>query len=145
MPIYEYMCPEGHQFEIRCSVSARPEAPPCPWAVTRPIGHGNDGDSCEDSTEEEINCLLPAKQVFITPPITWIPGVDHTTVLDYPGSKSQKAGHVHSHGFKYATKVSVGAGGALNPRTSAEMPLASRVIPDYKTSTKRRLRKEGLL
>ena len=146
MPTYEYQCPEGHQFEIRCStISAKPDAPECPCIVARPVGHGNGGDFCEGCAEEEVPCGLVAKQVFITPPVTWIPGVDHKTVLDYPGSKGLKAGHVHTHGFKHVNKVSVGAGGALNPRTSAENPIVDRVIPDYKTSTKRRMRKEGLL
>lgn len=145
MPTYEYECPEGHQFEIYCSISSKPDAPPCPCVVARPVGHGNGGDFCEDCAEEEVPCALPARQIFLTPPTTWIPGVDHKTVLDYPGSKAHKAGTVHSHGFKHATKVSSGAGGMINPRTSAEDPIVNNVIPDYKTSTKRRLRKEGLL
>lgn len=145
MPTYEFECPEGHQFEIYCSISSKPDAPPCPCTVARKVGHDNGGSFCEDCAEEEVPCGLTARQVFLTPPTTWIPGVDHKTVLDYPGSKAHKAGHVHSHGFKHATKVSSGAGGMINPRTSAENPIVDRVIPDYKTTTKRRLRKEGLM
>lgn len=141
MPTYEFMCPEGHQFEIWCSISSKPENPPCPVEVERTYCN----PPCDMCSPSDEPCGLPAKQVFLTPPTTWIAGVDHKTVLDYPGSKAQKAGHVHSHGFKYGTKVSSGAGGMINPRTSAEAPVASNVIPDYKTSTKRRLRKEGLL
>lgn len=155
MPTYEYECPEGHQFEIYCSISSKPENPPCPVSIRmrfredkceQQMSHGRDGAAqCDVCPVEPEPCELPARQVFLTPPTTWIPGVDHKTVLDYPGSKAHKAGHVHSHGFKYATKVSSGAGGMINPRTSAEAPIVNRVIPDYKTSTKRRLRKEGLL
>lgn len=141
MPTYEYACPEGHQFEIYCSISSKPDAPPCPEVL---YYERLEPTEMAQPVEPHV-CGLPARQVFLTPPTTWIPGVDHKTVLDYPGSKAHKAGHVHSHGFKYATKVSVGAGGAINPRTSAENPLAQRIIPDYKTSTKRRLRKEGLM
>lgn len=134
MPTYEFECPEGHQFEIFCSISSKPEHPPCSVVVEKAF--------CSPCTEE---CGKAAKQVFRTPPTTWIVGEGHKTVLDYPGSKGLKAGYVHSHGFKHATKVSSGAGGVINPRTSAEHPVVNNIIPDYKTSTKRRLRKEGLL
>lgn len=151
MPTYEYECPQGHQFEIYCSISSKPDAPPCPCVVEtgeRPaigcLTH-DASETCERCTSYTEPCALPARQIFLTPPTTWIPGVDHKTVLDYPGSKAHKAGTVHSHGFKHATKVSSGAGGMINPRTSAEAPIVNNVIPDYKTSTKRRLRKEGLL
>ena len=143
VPTFEYACPEGHQFEIWCSISSKPEHPSCPQLVCKDKTH--EYEFCDNNSDCVGPCGIPAKQVFLTPPTTWIAGVDHKTVLDYPGSKAQKAGHVHSHGFKYGTKVSSGVGGMINPRTSAEAPVASNVIPDYKTSTKRRLRKEGLL
>jgi hypothetical protein len=142
VPTYEWSCPDGHTFEIYCSISSKPEAPPCPEVL---YYESVESDDPNVAPVKPVECGKPAHQVFLTPPTTWIPGVDHKTVLDYPGSKAHKAGHVHSHGFKYATKVSAGAGGMINPRTSAEAPIVNRVIPDYKTSTKRRLRKEGLL
>jgi hypothetical protein len=152
MPTYEFMCHEGHQFDIWCSISSKPEHPPCPVEVRYPVPmiavmceEHEPGCTCKQPVPQLGPCEAPSKQVFLTPPTTWIAGVDHKTVLDYPGSKAQKAGHVHSHGFKYGTKVSSGAGGMINPRTSTEAPVASNVIPDYKTSTKRWLRKEGLL
>lgn len=149
MPTFEFACPEGHTFEIYCSISSKPEAPPCPVALfferSEPVEVTCDDETVTMTPVQPHVCGLPARQVFLTPPTTWIPGVDHKTVLDYPGSKGLKAGHVHSHGFKHATKMSVGAGGVINPRTSPENPIVDRVIPDYKTSTKRRLRKEGLM
>ena len=39
-----------------------------------------------------------------------------TIVPDYPGSKKIKAGYVHTHGDKSATKVQSGAGGCVNPK-----------------------------
>ena len=139
MPTYEFRCPEGHTFEIFCSISSKPNAPPCPAEVADPA-HGQ-----EDASPVANPCGLAAKQVFLTPPDLWITGDsgNRKTVLDTPGAKANKAGYVHSHGDIGVQKVSVGAGGALNPRTHREHPLAARVQPDYKTSTKRRLRAEG--
>jgi hypothetical protein len=99
----------------------------------------------EDFSPVVEPCGLAAKQVFLTAPDLWITGDsgNRKTVLDTPGAKAHKAGYVHSHGDIGVQKVSVGAGGALNPRTHREHPLAARVQPDYKTSTKRRLRAEG--
>jgi hypothetical protein len=37
-------------------------------------------------------------------------------VPDYPGSKKHKAGYVHSHGDRSATKVQSGYGGCVNPK-----------------------------
>ena len=152
MPTYEFLCEAQHTFEIYCSISSKPDHPSCPIEVVYPVPavaimctEHEPGCTCKQPAPERGPCGAPSKQVFLTPPTTWIPGVDHKTVLDYPGSKAHKAGHVHSHGFKHATKVSSGAGGMINPRTSAENPIVDRVIPDYKTTTKRRLRKEGLM
>lgn len=38
-----------------------------------------------------------------------------TIIPDYPGCKKKKAGYVHSHGDKPATKVQSGWGGCGNP------------------------------
>ena len=37
-------------------------------------------------------------------------------VPSYPGSLKQKAGYVHSHGDRPATKVQSGPGGCVNPK-----------------------------
>jgi putative FmdB family regulatory protein len=37
-------------------------------------------------------------------------------VPSYPGSLKQKAGYVHTHGDRPATKVQSGAGGCVNPK-----------------------------
>lgn len=143
MPTYEYRCPDGHDFEIFCSISSKPEAPPCPYERCTVDGH--DDVLCKSDDPCIAVCGLPAKQVFLTAPDLWITGDsgNRKTVLDTPGAKAHKAGYVHSHGNIGVQKVSVGAGGALNPRTHREHPLAARVQPDYKTSTKRRIRSEG--
>lgn len=143
MPTYEYSCPSGHNFEIFCSISSKPEAPPCPEVLCYEQLEPTD---IAQPVEPRV-CGLPAKQVFLTPPDLWITGDcgNRKTVLDTPGSKANKAGYVHTHGNIGVQKVSVGAGGALNPRTHREHPLAERVRPDYKTTTKRRLRAEGKL
>lgn len=102
MPTYEYACPSAHTHEIFCSISAKPSSPPCPTC----------GEAC--------------KQVFLTSPHVW----KGLYVLDYPGSKEKKAGYVHSHVDPGATRVSVGAGGALNPKSKELHPMAHKVIPD---------------
>lgn len=102
MPTYEYACPENHTHEIFCSISSRPTAPACPA------------------------CGEPCRQVFLTAPHVW----KGLYIFDYPGSKAQKAGYIHSHGDPGVSKVSVGAGGALNPKSRELHPLAHSVIPD---------------
>lgn len=106
MPTFEFRCSNQHDFELRCSISSKPESPPCP------------------------TCEAPAKQVFLTPPPIWIPGVTHQTVLDYPGSKAQKAGHVHTHGYKPATKVQSGYGGVTSTGYRHHDEVADWVKPD---------------
>lgn len=59
-------------------------------------------------------------------PHTW----KNIYILDYPGSKALKAGYVHTHGDPGVSKVSIGPGGALNPKSAALHPLANRVVPD---------------
>lgn len=39
-----------------------------------------------------------------------------TIVPDYPGAKKNKAGYVHTHGDRPATKVQSGPGGCVNPK-----------------------------
>lgn len=104
MPTYDYGCENHHDFEHRCNVSARPETIPCPVE----------------------GCGKLAKQIILGTPYVW----KDTYVFDYPGSKRLKAGFVHSHGDPGVKKVSVGAGGALNPSTKSLHPLADRVQPD---------------
>jgi putative FmdB family regulatory protein len=55
------------------------------------------------------SCGEPCRQVFLTAPHVW----KGLYVFDYPGSK-----------------VSVGAGGALNPKSQELHPIAHNVIPD---------------
>lgn len=116
MPTYEFQCTEGHDFEHFCSISAKPSSTPCPTLLG-----------------EAVPCGAPSKQVFRTPPEHWIPGSNKRTVLDYPGSKALKAGYVHSHIDPGVKKVSVGAGGSLNPRTAPMDPIGKQVTPEWKT------------
>lgn len=106
MPTYSFQCPEGHTFDIFCSISAKPDAPPCPEP-----------------------CGLTGRQVF-----TSMPSINDTSVmiLDYPGSKRLKAGYVHAYVDPGVKKVSVGAGGALNPSTAPRHPAAKMVQPEWK-------------
>lgn len=39
-----------------------------------------------------------------------------TIVPDYPGAKKKKAGYVHTHADRNATKVQSGYGGCVNPK-----------------------------
>jgi putative FmdB family regulatory protein len=102
MPTYDFMCAQGHAHEIFCSISARPEISPCP------------------------ECGAESRQAFLSAPHVW----KGLYVLDYPGSKALKAGYVHSHVDPGVSKVSVGAGGALNPKSKPIHPIANNVIPD---------------
>lgn len=102
MPTYDFKCSRDHVLEHFCSISAKPDTLPCP------------------------ECGEPMRQVFLSAPHQW----KNLYVLDYPGSKALKAGFVHSHGDPGVRRVSVGAGGALNPKTSPLHPLARNVIPD---------------
>jgi len=44
------------------------------------------------------------------------PNLVNTIILDYPGSKKHKAGYVHSHGDRPATKIQSGYGGSQGPQ-----------------------------
>lgn len=107
MPTWTYECEQGHGFDRRDSIATREATPiiPCP------------------------TCQSPAKMV-----LAWAPRVNNTEVviLDYPGSKALKAGYVHSHGPKNATKVMSGPAGMLNPSTRPLHPVSSTVQPDWK-------------
>ena len=102
MPTYDFQCENAHITELFCSISSKPDTRPCP------------------------ECGAPSKQVFTTAPHVW----KNILVLDYPGSKALKAGYVHTHGDPGASKVSIGAAGALNPKTKELHPLAHSVMPE---------------
>jgi putative FmdB family regulatory protein len=89
MPIYDYGCANDHVFEVRCHMDERPAELPC-----------------------EV-CGEPAHQQLRTPPKMF-----NVIVPDYPGSKALKAGYVHSHGPKDATRIQSGYGGSQGPRAA---------------------------
>ena len=142
MPTYEFRCPDGHDFEVRSSISGKPDAPPCPFEVEdypRPdlclSRHAQDEFVCPDCPSEKDICGKPGKQIFLTVPVIWIPGVTHERVFDYPGSKAQKAGYVHTHGDKPATRVQSGYGGTTSTSFKHHDEVADWVIPDKTKST----------
>ena len=63
--------------------------------------------------DEQINCpvcntvmkIMPNKVTIMT-----------NVIPSYPGCKKQKAGYVHSHGDKDATKIQSGYGGCVGPK-----------------------------
>jgi len=105
LPSYEFACPDGHEFEIYCSISKYDPAPTCA-------------------------CGAVAHRAFRTPPTLWIVGQTHNTVLDTPGAKANKAGYVHSHGDKPSTKVQSGFGGMSRPELKYRDEVADWVKPD---------------
>ena len=137
MPTYEYLCGNGHEFEFRSSISAKPDHPPCPYVGRRPVPalcrwpHG-EGEACAECPTEEITCPAESKQVIRTVPVAWIPGVNKETVFDYPGSKALKAGHIHYMVDPGVKKVSSGYGGMLNPRTAERHPAGKMVQAEWK-------------
>lgn len=106
MPTYDFICTNEHVHEVFCSISSKPTNPACPEC----------GEVC--------------RQAFLTAPHVW----KGLYVLDYPGSKSLKAGYIHSHGDPGVEKVSSGAGGMLNPKTKELHPIAHNVFPEKKPS-----------
>lgn len=106
MPTYEYRCPDEHTFEITGSVSTYRREVPCP------------------------ECAATATRFFGSAPMVW--DSTKTTVLDYPGSKRLKAGYQHTHGDRSATRMSVGAGGVLNPSHRPRDPMADYIKPEWK-------------
>lgn len=109
---YDYGCKNGHEFEHVCSMNDKPAELPCP----------------------EEGCGLMAKGL-----ITGAPTLLTTIIPSYRGCKKQKAGYVHSHGDKDATKVSSGYGGCVNPSTRAEDPRVANVMPEAVRVPKKRL------
>ena len=89
--LYDYDCAQGHRFEIRSSVADKPVAPPCP------------------------ECGEPAHFV-----ITKAPALFTTIIPSYPGSLKLKAGYVHSHGDKPATKTMSTSSGMIHQGAPAE-------------------------
>lgn len=112
MPLYDYACEAGHEFEHRCSIADKPDVMPCPVE----------------------GCGKPSKSF-----LGGVPALLTTIIPSYPGCKKQKAGYIHSHGDKAATKVSSGYGGAVNPKTSAENPIVNGVMPEAPKNPKPRL------
>ena len=58
-----------------------------------------EASSCAKCSHANWKHLMPATKTFTT------------IIPDYPGAKKHKAGYVHSHGDKPATKIQVGASG----------------------------------
>lgn len=107
---YTYGCKNDHEFEHVCSMNDKPETLPCP------------------------ECGEVAKGLIMGAPMLMT-----NVVPSYPGCKKVKAGYVHSHGDKAATKVSSGFGGCVNPKTSAEDPIVNGVMPEAPKNPKPRL------
>lgn len=131
MPFYDFRCECGHEFEYLVSISNKPKSVICPVSRETPPG------ACETDytlTPQENPCGQEAKPFLLA-----MPFINDTSVriLDYPGSKRLKAGYVHSHVDPGVKKVSVGAGGILNPRTSDLHPAASWVQPEWKKRAQR--------
>jgi putative FmdB family regulatory protein len=102
VPVYDYACPKGcEDYEVRCSIADRALPHPCPL------------------------CGEHGKQVILT-----VPAMPKVIVVDYPGSKKHKAGFVHSHGDKSATKTQVGFGGAVNRSHKPVDPIAALAQPE---------------
>lgn len=129
MPSYDFECPDGHIFELRSSITNKPDAPPCTHIV-----HEQEVSLIGETRPRVVPtyCGKPSKQIFTTMPVIWIPGVNKETVLDYPGSKRLKAGYVHHMVDPGVKKVSSGYGGVLNPSFKDRHPLSKVVQPDWK-------------
>lgn len=116
MPVYDFECPDGHIYEVRCSIAEREQAFACTHAVYT-VGAVT-GD--EPGNEP---CGQIGKRLISTP------AMPTTIVLDYPGSKRLKAGYVHSHGPRKASKIQSGYGGMVSPERKHLHPIANNVIP----------------
>lgn len=141
MPTYEYECSEQHPFEVRSSISNKPEHPACPCLVVAVLAHlcpnaathTEEAPSCEACPREEpVVCGEPGHQVIRTVPTTWIPGENKESVFDYPGSKRWKAGHIHYMVDPGVKKVSSGYGGVLNPKTAERHPVGKAVQAEWR-------------
>lgn len=76
----------------------------------------NCGAECEEivTLTEVLKCTTcdsTMKKVFKKAPVTF-----GTIIADYPGAKKIKAGYVHTHADRPATKVQSGYGGCGNPK-----------------------------
>lgn len=100
--LYDYDCTKGHRFEIRSSIADKPESPVCP------------------------ECGEPSHFVFTKAPVLF-----STIIPTYPGALKQKAGYVHSHGDKPATRTQVGYGGAVQKGGVSDW--VKNVIPNSET------------
>jgi hypothetical protein len=107
MPVYDFECPDEHLYEVRCTYEDRQtKAHPC--------------DACGKI----------GRSVLINAPRLNDP---NKCVLSYPGSQRLKAGYVHSHGDKPATKIQAGYGGVLQENNRRHHhPIANNVIPETK-------------
>jgi hypothetical protein len=130
MPTYNYRCSEGHITERRCSISAR-DADPNPLC-TEPL-------SADNGSPTELPCGKPTTQVFLS-----APSINDTNVMimsyktsDGQSSRRFMAGHIHTYVDPGVKKVSVGAGGALNPPTKERHPAAQWVKPEWKRDVRK--------
>lgn len=98
MPVYDYECPDGHIFEIRCSLEKRQEFVDCP------------------------ECQKKAKQIILA-----VPALLTTIIPSYPGCKKAKAGYQHSHGDIGSTKIQSGPGGMARPTDEATIALGNKL------------------
>jgi hypothetical protein len=144
MPTYNYRCSKGHITERRCSISARDADPnpPCPYEIP-----------FEDQKEAPLHpayrsggsdtyirrCGAPTTQVFLS-----APSINDTNVMimayktnDGQSSRRLMAGHIHAYVDPGVKKVSVGAGGALNPPTKERHPAANWVKPEWKRDVRK--------
>ena len=65
-----------------------------------------------DNSEARCSsCGGEMERVFTTAPKQF-----HVIVPTHPGAKANKAGYIHSHGDKPATKIQSGYGGAQGPK-----------------------------
>lgn len=102
MPNYDYQCDHGHDpYEVRCRIAQREDPHPCP--------------ACGENGHQVLLGVPPLLTVIIP---------------DYPGSKRLKAGYVHSHGDRGATKLQMGVGGMVRPTSSAPHPIAAGSMPE---------------
>jgi len=71
----------------------------------------------EDLVENDVKslvcpvCSTPMEHVWLSAPTTMI-----ECIPSYPGCMKQKAGHVHTHGDRPATKIQSGYGGSQGPK-----------------------------
>lgn len=131
MPTYDYECPQGHVFEVRCSIAESDNVQRCDHPVPL-VQYGMDKSGLpkkiQDLVENPPDALVAALGVpreFIAPTracglagkrLISAPAIPSHIVVDYPGSKKHKAGYQHSHGDRPGTKIQVGSGGKISYR-----------------------------